>query len=133
MGLPLFMLKGLQMRPGIKLAFSGVFSLAIITIIFDIVRVIESFVEEGVAGTVPLFTNLESAVAVVVSCLPSYVSLMRARTRSSADKHGGAPYQERPLAVTGSARQLMNTKESMNTKDSFCSNDKDFPLIAPEV
>ena len=79
MALPLAMLKDLQMRTPVKVGLAGVFCCAFITIGFDILRAVETERKTGVRGSTALWTNLESAVAVIV-CLARKTSAMTVRT-----------------------------------------------------
>ena len=108
MALPLAMLKGLQMRTPVKLGLAGVFCFAIITIAFDILRAVETITKEGIEGSTALWTNLESAIAVIVSCLPSLVALFNPKNEQSGGRHRG-PYRQRSLAISNSAELYLNT------------------------
>ena len=111
MALPLAMLKGLQMRTPVKLGLAGVFCFAIITIAFDILRAVETNTNGGIQGSTALWTNLESAIAVIVSCLPSLVALFNPKNEQNGGRHGG-PYRQRSLAISESAELYINTRSS---------------------
>ncbi|KAL6720640.1 hypothetical protein ACLMJK_002565 [Lecanora helva] len=112
MALPMAMLKGLKLRTSAKIGLAGVFSLAFVTIAFDILRAVQTLTSGGHAGSTPLWTNLESAIAVVVSCLPSFVAL---RSSRKAEGSGRKPiaYQPQALMVSDSARLCMSGEGSL--------------------
>ena len=114
MALPLAMLKGLQMRTPVKLGLAGVFCFAIITIAFDILRTVETNTNGGVEGSTALWTNLESAIAVIVSCLPSLIALSNPKNEQSGGRHRG-PYRQRSLAISNSAKLYINAKSSLKS------------------
>ena len=114
MMLPLAMLKGLQMRTPIKVGLAGVFGCALITIAFDILRAVETDTEGGVPGSTALWTNLESAIAVIVSCLPSLVALFRPKNHGN-DRENRGPYRQRSLVVSESAKLSLNPASSVNS------------------
>ena len=105
------MLKGLQMRTPVKLGLAGVFCFAIITIAFDILRAVETNTKGGIEGSTALWTNLESAIAVIVSCLPSLVALFNPKKEQNGGRRGG-PYKQRSLAISKSAELYINTRSS---------------------
>lgn len=116
MALPLFMLKALQMRLTMKIALTGVFCVTFVTIAFDILRTIQTINNSGAAGETPLWTNLESAVTVIVSCLPSYASLFSPKAKLKANKTHG-PYNNLKND-SNSARNKNVTRVRNNELDS---------------
>ena len=98
MALPLAMLKDLQMRTPVKVGLAGVFCCAFITIGFDILRAVETESKYGVKGSTALWTNLESAVAVIVSCLPSFTALFSPKNKRNNGKNRG-PFRQRSLVI----------------------------------
>lgn len=117
MTLPLAMLKGLQMRTPIKVGLAGVFGCAFITIVFDILRAVKTDTEGGVQGSTALWTNLECAIAVIVSCLPSLVALFSPKKKRNDSKNRG-PYKQRSLVVSNSAKLCMSAGSSVKSGDS---------------
>ena len=117
MALPLAMLKGLQMRTPVKLGLAGVFCFAIITIAFDILRTVETNTNGGVEGSTALWTNLESAVAVIVSCLPSLIALSNPKNEQSGGRPR-SPYRQRSLAISNSAKLYLNARSSLKSGSS---------------
>ena len=105
------MLKDLQMRTPVKLGLAGVFCFAVITIAFDLLRAVETNTKGGIEGSTALWTNLESAIAVIVSCLPSLVALLNPKKEQNGGRHGG-PYKQRSLAISKSAELYINTRSS---------------------
>ena len=114
MALPLAMLKGLQMRTRVKFGLAGVFCCAFITIAFDILRTLETDLKGGIEGSTALWTNLESAVAVIVSCLPSLVALLSPKNTRNEGRNR-SPYRQRSLAISDSARLCMSAGNSVKS------------------
>ena len=108
------MLKGLQMRTPVKAGLAGVFGCAFITIGFDILRAVKTDMDGGVQGSTALWTNLESAIAVIVSCLPSLVALFSPQNKRNDGKNRG-PYMQRSLVVSKSAKLCMSAGTSMKS------------------
>ena len=121
MALPLAMLKGLQMRTSAKVGLVGVFCCAFITIAFDILRAVETDMKGGVKGSTALWTNLESAIAVIVSCLPTLSALFSPKNERNGGR-GRDPYLQRPLVISDSAELCMcagsSVKSSSNSRTS---------------
>ena len=107
MALPLTMLRSLQMRTSVKIGLTGIFCCALVTIAFDLARTVETAINAGTAGPTALWTNLESAVAVIVSCLPSFAALLRPKSDGKTGRRVVA-YPQRSLAVSASARLVVN-------------------------
>ena len=101
MALPLAMLRRLQMSMKVKLGLAGIFCCAVATIAFDIIRAVETLTDGDRLGLTALWTNLESAVAVLVSCLPILKALPGPR-RKGHSTNNVAPYCQRswPLSDT---------------------------------
>ena len=114
MTLPLAMLKSLQMRTPVKFGLAGVFGCAFITIVFDILRAVKTDTEGGVQGSTALWTNLESAVAVIVSCLPSLVALFSPLNKRN-DRNNRSPYRQRSLVVSNSAKLSVSAGNSVKS------------------
>ena len=117
MALPLAMLKGLQMRASAKVGLARVFCCAFITIVFDILRAVETDMKGGVKGSTALWTNLESAVAVIVSCLPTLSALFSPKS----ERNGGRsrhPYAQRSLVISDSAKLCMSAGSSLKSSSN---------------
>lgn len=114
MALPLAMLKNLQVRTTAKIGLAAVFCCAFITIAFDILRAVETLTRDGVVGSTALWTNLESAVAVIVSCLPSFAALFNPRNSRNAGRNA-SPYRPRSLIISDSAKSCMSGGSSINS------------------
>lgn len=108
------MLKGLQMRTPVKVGLAGVFCCAFITVAFDILRAVETDTKGGVKGSTALWTNLESAVAVIVSCLPSLTALFNPTNERNDGKNRG-PYRQRSLVISDSAKVYMSAGGSVRS------------------
>ena len=114
MALPLAMLKGLQMRTPVKFGLAGVFCCAFITIVFDILRTLETNMMGKIEGSTALWTNLECAIAVIVSCLPSLVALLSPRNTRKEGRNR-SPYRQRSLAISDSARLCLSVSNSIES------------------
>lgn len=114
MALPIAMLKALQIRTSAKFGLAGVFSCVFIIIAFDIARVVETLTVVGEPGSTALWTNLESAVAVIVSCLPSFTALFNRRHFRNAGRNA-SPYRSHSLAVSDSAKMYLGPSSSNNS------------------
>lgn len=117
MALPLAMLKGLQIRTPLKIGLAGIFGCAFITIGFDILRAVQTNTKGGVKGSTALWTNLESAVAVIVSCLPSFMALFSPKNKRNDGKNH-VPYKQRPLAMLDAAQRSMSAGSSVRSGSS---------------
>lgn len=109
------MLKGLQMRTSAKVGLVGVFCCAFITIVFDILRAVETDTRGGIKGSTALWTNLESAVAVIVSCLPSLTAFFNTKNARNGAKSRN-PYKQRSLAISDSAKLYMSAGSSLKSE-----------------
>ena len=69
------MLRRLQIRTVLKLGLATIFCCGLIIISFDILRTVESVYGGGAVALSSLWTNLESAIAVIVSCIPTYSAI----------------------------------------------------------
>lgn len=68
MALPLWMLKGLKISAPQKIALGFIFSLAVVCVVLDIVRVIQA-----VSQRQALYTIIEINFVVIISCLQRIV------------------------------------------------------------
>lgn len=84
--LPLFMVWGLQLRTSQKVVLAGIFSLAFVVAVFDILRTVESL-ESGTFSGVALWSSLEVTIAVIVASLPLYRVLLTNKGRKSLLSH----------------------------------------------
>ena len=75
MALPLFVLHSLQIPNTKKAALASIFSLAVLVIIFDIVRSVKSIEGKAVGAQSAFWCILEGIISVYVSCMPAYVAL----------------------------------------------------------
>ena len=113
MAFPLYVLKGLQMKTHQKLGVGCVFSLAILVVIFDILRTVFSVLpttEGAVVILTPMCDILEASIAVIISCLPVYRTLFMKKAR------------ERPKVTTqpvSSHRKFFGSLSSTETSNSY--------------
>ncbi|KAK6593133.1 hypothetical protein ACHAPC_004623 [Botrytis cinerea] len=82
MALPLWMLKGLQMKTGQKIGLAVIFLIATIDVVFDILRTIYT-VDGGAIALDTLWDILEPTITVMISALPSYRTLFGDRRKKS--------------------------------------------------
>ena len=99
MALPLWMIRPLNMKLQQKIALAFVFSIAIFCVALDILRVVEAL-----ASNQALYTVLEANMVVIISCLPSYGTLLSSRstkerrrdfTNSRPARGSSSPYPRR--------------------------------------
>ena len=76
MGLPFWMLTDLKITMSQKLGLAFIFSFALVCIALDIVRVVEA-----VSQNQALYTVIEINLVVVMSCLPTYRTLLNIRRK----------------------------------------------------
>ncbi|MCJ1396430.1 hypothetical protein MMC18_009320 [Xylographa bjoerkii] len=100
MALPLWMLKGLKMRLSQKLGLIFVFSFALLIVALDILRTVEA-----IWGNQILYTILEINFAVIISCLPTFRSLLNMNQARKPSRSGA-----------GSSRHFSNWSRSKGSK-----------------
>ena len=76
--LPLGMLGRLQMRLIHKVGLAAIFGCSLIIVALELLRTIESL-KGGATSLNTLWTNLETSIAVIVSCIPSYATIFNLR------------------------------------------------------
>ena len=125
MALPLAMLRIIQIHQSAKLGLATIFGLAFFIIVFDIIRTAETLSHTNVYGSTALWTNLEAAIAIIVSCLPSFVTLLRPRKDHGMEKKANR-YPSRPLAISDSAKPFVDAgglvKQTYTGHSSRCSD-----------
>ena len=82
--LPLPTLWKLQMRTSQKVAVTTLFSIALVIIAFDTLRIAETF--QAVPSVTWLYTSLETEMAVIVCSLPSYRFLLSDSANSKSQR-----------------------------------------------
>jgi hypothetical protein len=121
------LLRKLQLERRQKIAIISVFALALIILIFDILRIAETFVA-GAQFTflTLLYTSLETEVAVIICALPAYRFLIVAGTR-------GSETRRRLLSrITGTLHQS-NARNSLEDHDNDLNRkDASFGLMTKE-
>ena len=91
MGLPIWMLKDLKISIAQKTGLAFIFSLAIVCVALDIIRVIEA-VKQNQA----LYTIIEINFVVIISCLPTYRALLGiGQRRKSSRPSSNYPWRSR--------------------------------------
>ena len=81
MALPFWMLRDLKISISQKLGLAFMFSFAIVCVALDIVRVVEA-----VSGNQALYTVIEINLVVIISCLPTYRTLLVIRQRKKSQQ-----------------------------------------------
>ena len=112
MGLPLFMIEGLQMPMTRKLGLAVLFSLATIDVVFDIVRTVNTVKR----GPLTIWDVLEPTTAVIISCLPTYRALFKTSRKQSDDAYRNLTL-ERKTATPARSRQEFEMHETPRSKD----------------
>ena len=79
MALPCWMLRDLKIGVAKKLGLAFIFSFALVCIALDIVRVVEA-----ISQNQALYTIIEINLVVVISCLPTYRTLLGVRKRKQS-------------------------------------------------
>ena len=125
MAFPLYVLKGLQMQTRQKLGLASVFCLAILVVIFDILRTVFSARSArggAVGASTALWDILEITVAVIVSCLPTYRTIITQKNKSKQRKTNGAysniTGQEQRLVKTQPSLELANVESATNIDET---------------
>ena len=91
MALPFWMIRDLKVGMSQKLGLAFIFSLAIVCVAFDIVRVVEA-----VSGNQALYTAIEINLVVIISCLPTYRTLLSiGQRRKSQQSHPWRSLEQR--------------------------------------
>lgn len=96
MVLPGYIIRKLQMTLSKKLGLVAVFSVALVTVAFDILRTVKSL-DQGAFSASSLYTSLEVTFAIIASCLPVYRAMLRTarKTKASDDANCGfSPIKE---------------------------------------
>lgn len=79
MALPFWMIRDLKISMSQKLGLAFIFSVAIVCVALDIVRVVEA-----VSQNQALYTVIEINLVVVISCLPTYRTLLSIGQRNKS-------------------------------------------------
>ena len=84
------MLSTLQIRRAQRIGLAFLFSIGAVIIIFDILRIIFYFValSSDSLQTAALWASMESNVTVLVSCLPTYRTLLTNEKRQGRERFG---------------------------------------------
>ncbi|KAM0797918.1 hypothetical protein BDR22DRAFT_823731 [Usnea florida] len=129
MALPFWMLGDLKITMPQKLGLAVIFSVAIVCIALDIVRVVEA-----ISQNQALYTVIEINLVVVISCLPTYRSLIGVRKRKRSRQSRSWRSLERgkysrshdedndPLRTAESSEIEMNARSIQMTPDVEISN-----------
>ena len=129
MALPCWMLRDLKISTPKKFGLALIFSFAIVCIALDIVRVVEAISENQA-----LYTIIEINLVVVISCLPTYRTLLGVRKRKQSRQiyswrslEGDNYWRSRdgdnhPLRAADSSDKETNAKSIQITQDLEMSN-----------
>ena len=136
MVLPLYMLSTIQIRRAQRIGLAFLFSIGTIIIIFDILRIIFYFValNSDSLQTAALWASMESNVTVLVSCLPTYRTLLTNEKRQGRERFGDydvvkAPNSQKDLSRDGrnGSEGSQNKSVSRGVVGSSRQNSKDEP------
>ena len=125
MAMPFWMLKGLKITVAQKMALGFIFSLAIVCVVWDIVRVIEA-VNQNQA----LYTIIEINLVVIISCLPTYRALLGMKKRRESRRPSGSyPWR----SVDGAFAQSGHGKQSrLRGSDASEVRSDTMPIQGPQ-
>jgi hypothetical protein len=107
--LPLGLIWNLQMPRAQKVGIGGIFCVGIICIVIAIIRVVQIGVKSGNNSTpssswLALWGIVETGIAVIIGCLPSFAVLHR-NAKNSRRGYSSSPYYEDRLAHGSKMRQ----------------------------
>ena len=121
MVLPWYIIRKLQMTLSKKLGLVAIFSVALVTVAFDILRTVKSL-DQGAFSASSLYTSLEVTFAIIVSCLPVYRALLRTarKTKASDGVDGGfSPIKEGVEQQSVTKRGLLEYAPSEDSRSPF--------------
>ena len=123
MAFPLYVVKGLQMKFSQKMGLASVFCVAILVVIFDILRTVFSAKSArggAVGASTSMWDILEITIAVIVSCLPIYRTIFTQKKRGK---------QHNPILtyskIAGQKPRLAKTQPSIELADVESAMDDD--------
>lgn len=124
MAFPLYVLKGLQMQISQKLGLASVFCLAILVVIFDILRTVFSAKSArggAVGASTALWDILEITIAVIISCLPTYRTILTQK-KQRKQRRTNRTYS----IITSPEQRLVKTQPSLELPNyqSATNNDQ---------
>ncbi len=113
------MVWGLQLHRSQKLVLAGIFSLAFVVAIFDILRTVESL-QSGTFSGVALWSSLEVTIAVIVGSLPLYRVLLTSKGRKSLiSRVSTGRYKDMSDGQTGVSRKDSDDRSSRPGESSL--------------
>ena len=121
MVLPWYIIRKLQMSLSKKLGLVAIFSVALVTVAFDILRTVKSL-DQGAFSASSLYTSLEVTFAIIVSCLPIYRAVLSTarKTKASDDVDGGfSPTKEGVEQQSVTRRGLLEYAPSEGPRSPF--------------
>ena len=111
--LPIWMLRGLQMKPKQKYGLAALFSMAVIVMIFELVRTVLTIDTQSGSNknvyTALIFTVLEVDLAVIISALMVYRTLFR--KRNTGYRSLPRPARMRSYPTTNGSAQIGDDRE----------------------
>jgi len=129
MALPLAMLPSLQMQKTQKYGVGMIFCLSLIVAAFELLRTIESL-KGTVTSLNTLWVSLEAAVAVIVSCLPSFNTIFWYTKRHNISKRSSSYDRINASGLNG--RSAQSAKSNNLTEASTDKASQDIPMDAFE-
>ena len=114
MALPMWMIKDLKMDIRQKAGLAFIFSIAMFCVALDILRVVEAL-----ASNQALYTVLEINMVVIISCLPTYRSLlsMRAKWRERNASRYGSSYGRAGRSGSRAMEKIPSRSQSEHHND----------------
>ena len=121
------MLKGLKISTVQKIALGFVFSLAIVCVVLDIVRVIEAVVQNQA-----LYTIIEINFVVIISCLPTYRALVGMKKRKESQRPSRS-YPWRSVDGVFSKGSASNKSDLRSSDDPEAQGEGKFINVTQEL
>ena len=113
------MVWGLRLRNSQKAVLTGIFSLAFVVAVFDILRTVESL-QSGTFSGVALWSSLEVTIAVIVASLPLYRVLLTSKGRKGLISRASSMVRHKDMSndQTGVERKGSDDSSSRPSKPS---------------
>ena len=122
--LPLYMLRGLHIRPAQKVGLAALFLICVVDIVFDILRAAFAL-DGGILSLNILWNMLEPIVAVIVCALPTYRGLLA--PRGGRGRAGRKRPECPPWLRPATYRRLLSSLSSARSTDRSLASEKGSP------
>lgn len=120
------MLKGLKLRFPQKLGLTFVFSFGLVIVAMDILRTVEA-----VVGNQILYTLLEINFSVMISCLPTFRSIVNIQAARRGSRSGGSNSRTR-VKFSSWGRPTLSKRFSSFNSNTSQTRDRNFSKIAED-